>query len=186
MGDTMRFVQAKNYTIAHRGAVDWIVVHATQGSERIGAAEATAKRFAGIGQEAPRASAHFAIDPSQVIQCVRETDVAWHCPGANRRGIGIEHCGVSEQTPEQWGDEGSEAELRQSAVLVAALCHRWGIPAVRLSPEDIIRGQRGIAGHVDFTESFKTPGGHRDPGPNFPWQHYLDLVRAAIDDVDPR
>ena len=177
----MRFIPAKHFTVAHREAVDWIVIHATQGAERNGAAVATAERFAGIGQEAPQASAHYAIDPIQVIQCVRETDVAWHCPGANRRGIGIEHCGLSEQTPAQWADEGSEAELQQSAVLAAAMCARWGIPAVRLSPDDILHGQRGIAGHMDFTAAFQTPNGHHDPGPDFPWQHYLDLVHAAID-----
>lgn len=177
----MRFIPAKHFTVAHREAVDWIVIHATQGSERDGAAVATAQRFAGIGQEAPQASAHYAIDPTQVIQCVRDTDVAWHCPGANRRGIGIEHCGLSEQTPEQWADEGSEAELRQSAVLVAALCKQWGIPPLKLAPDDIRKGTRGIAGHADFTDAFQTPGGHRDPGPNFPWGHYLDLVRLAMD-----
>jgi N-acetyl-anhydromuramyl-L-alanine amidase AmpD len=182
----MQYIEAKNFTIAHREAVDWIVIHATQGSERIGAAEATAKRFAGIGQEAPRASAHYAIDPSQVIQCVRETDVAWHCPGANRRGIGIEHCGMSEQTPEQWADDASESELQQSAVLVGALCQKWGIPAVRLSPSDISHGQRGIAGHVDFTDAFKTQGGHRDPGRSFPWDRYILLVRKAIDTQTPK
>ena len=177
----MRFIQAQNYTITHREACDWIVIHATQGAERIGAAEGTARRFAGIGQEAPKASAHYAIDPGEVIQCVQETDVAWHCPGANRRGIGIEHCGLSEQTPEQWADEDSEAELRQSAVLAASMCQRWGIPPIKLSVDDIRQGMRGIAGHVDFTEAFQTPGGHRDPGPDFPWQHYIELVESAID-----
>jgi N-acetyl-anhydromuramyl-L-alanine amidase AmpD len=181
----MRYIGAEHYTVAHRAAVDWVVIHATQGAERIGAAKATAARFAGIGQEAPQASCHYAVDPSQVIQCVHETDIAWHCPGANRRGIGIEHCGVSEQTPAQWSDEGSEAELRQSAVLVADICHRWGIPPVRLSPSDIVKGQRGIAGHMDFTAAFKTPGGHRDPGPDFPWQHYIELVRLAMDSQTP-
>ena len=177
----MRFISAEHFTIAHRAAVDWIVIHATQGAERLGAAEATAKRFAGVGQVAPLASAHYAIDPGEVIQMVQDTDVAWHCPGANRRGIGIEHCGLSEQTPEQWADEGSEAELRQSAVLVAALCLKWGIPAQRLSPDDIRNGARGLAGHMDFTAAFSTPGGHTDPGGNFPWPHYLDLVRLAMD-----
>jgi N-acetyl-anhydromuramyl-L-alanine amidase AmpD len=161
--------------------VDWIVIHATQGGERAGRALRSANRLAGIGEPAPRASAHYVIDPAEVIQCVRDTDVAWHCPGANRRGIGIEHCGLSEQTPAQWADADSEAELEQSAVLVAALCAKWGLPAVRLSPGDIVRGQRGIAGHMDFTAAFRTPGGHHDPGVSFPWQHYLDLIHAAID-----
>lgn len=175
----MKFIPAKHFTVAHREAVDWIVIHATQGAEKAGRAVLSAQRFAGIGTEAPKTSAHYVIDPGEVVQCVRDTDVAWHCPGANRRGIGIEHCGLSEQTPAQWADAGSEAELRQSAVLVAALCERWQLPALRLTPEDIVKGTRGIAGHVDFTHAFNTRGGHTDPGVSFPWDHYLDLIRDA-------
>jgi hypothetical protein len=38
---------------------------------------------------------------------------------------------------------------------------------------------------MDFTEAFKTPGGHMDPGASFPWQHYIELVVAAIDTLTP-
>ena len=179
----MKFIQAKNFTKAHREAVDWIVIHATQGAERVGAAQATANRFAGIGQEAPKASAHYAIDPSEVIQCVKESDVAWHCPGANRRGIGIEHCGRSDQTPEQWDDLTSVAELKASANLVALICHHWHIPPVRIDAKAINGFVRGIAGHADFTEAFHTKGGHTDPGPNFPWDNYMNLVRQEYDAI---
>lgn len=182
----MKFIPAKHFTIAHREAVDWIVIHATQGAERPRWSLETAKRFAGIGQEAPMASAHYAVDPVMAVQMVRETDVAFHCPKANRRGIGIELCGRADQTPEQWADDGSSTELSQAAAISAAVCVRWGIPAVKLSPSDIVHGQRGIAGHVDFSEAFQTPGGHRDPGPSFPWGKFMDLVRAAIDAQDPR
>ena len=181
----MQFIQAKNFTIAHREACDWIVIHATQGAERPRQAIASAQRFAGVGQDAPLASAHYIVDPTTVVQCVLETDVAWHCKGANRRGLGIEHCGRADQTPEQWADEASDAELRQSAVLAAAMCKRWGIPAIKLSPDDIAHGQRGIAGHMDFVAAFKTPGGHVDPGPDFPWAHYIELVVSAIDALTP-
>lgn len=180
----MLFIPAKHYVIAHREAVDWIVIHATHGPERPRQAIASANRFAGIGEPAPIASAHYIVDPELVVQCVRETDVAWHCKGANRRGIGIEHCGRADQTPEQWADAGSESELRQSAVLVANICLRWGIPPVRLAPGDIRKGGRGIAGHADFVAAFATPGGHWDPGPSFPWEHYLDLISRAIDAAD--
>jgi N-acetyl-anhydromuramyl-L-alanine amidase AmpD len=114
---------------------------------------------------------------------VLETDVAYHCPKANRRGIGIELCGRADQTPAQWADDGSESELVQASVIVAVACQRWGIPAVRLSPDDIVHGQRGIAGHMDFTAAFSTPGGHMDPGVSFPWGHFMNLVRSAIDEV---
>jgi N-acetyl-anhydromuramyl-L-alanine amidase AmpD len=176
----MQFIQAKNWTVARRTVCNWIVIHATQGAERPRQSIASANRFAGIGEPAPDASCHYIVDPTMAVQCVREEDVAWHCKGANKFGLGIEHCGRIEQTPGQWADEGSESELRQSAVIAAAMCVRWSIPAVRLFPIDIVQGRRGIAGHIDFVEAFKTIGGHRDPGPNFPWDHYIQLVVMAI------
>ena len=181
----MQFIQAKNFKVAHREACDWIVIHATEGAERPRQSIASANRFAGIGEPAPMASAHYIVDPTMAVQCVLETDVAYHCKGANRRGLGVEHCGRIEQTPEEWADEGSESELQQSAVLAASMCLRWGIPPVKLSPDDIAHGQRGIAGHMDFVAAFKTPEGHRDPGPAFPWGHYIQLVESAIDAQTP-
>jgi N-acetyl-anhydromuramyl-L-alanine amidase AmpD len=176
----MRFIQAKNFTRAHRAAVDWIIIHATDGGEGRGRALRTAQRFAGIGQEAPKASAHYAVDAGEAIQCVRETDVAWHCPGGNRRGIGIELCGRAGQTAAQWADADSEATLRLAAVVAATSAARWDIPIIRVQPAQLIHGVRGFAGHVDFTEAYPIVADkrntHWDPGPGFPWDHFLELV----------
>lgn len=180
----MKFIQAKNFKPAARTRIDWIVIHATQGAETRGRADISAARFAGIGQEAPTASAHYIVDPSQVIQTVHEQDVAWHCKShdglVNQYGIGIELCGLSEQTAEQWADEASEAEIRLAATLVVGICEHWNIPIVKLSVAEIIKRKRGIAGHRDFTQAFAVAGGHMDPGPNFPWDHFIDLIRKGV------
>jgi N-acetyl-anhydromuramyl-L-alanine amidase AmpD len=125
-------------------------------------------------------SAHYCVDPHQVVQCVRDTDVAWHAPCANRYGIGIEHTGYARQTAAEWDDDASRAILERSAILVADICHRHGIPAVKLSSADLLAGKRGICGHFDTTEAWHKSS-HVDPGPNFPWAQYLAAVSAELD-----
>lgn len=174
-----QMVPARWKTVAHRERVDWIVLHSTEGPCHSGRAMAGALAH----QRGERkASAHYFVDPSAIVQCVLETDVAWHCPGTNRRGIGIEHCasGLGDIVPvTDWASSEAQAMLRLSANLVAAIAKRWDIPLVRLAPSEILAHHRGIFGHVDATTAFGTPGGHRDPGPAFPWDQYLDLLAAA-------
>jgi N-acetyl-anhydromuramyl-L-alanine amidase AmpD len=68
--------------------------------------------------------------------------------------------------------------LRRSAVLVADVCARYAIPIYKLSTAEVLAGVRGICGHADVTNAFRK-GDHSDPGPHFPWDHYLELVRVA-------
>ncbi len=173
-----RFVQARNYTKANRTAIDLIVIHDMEYPKRMTAAEDIAAWFA--GPKAPQASAHFCVDADSVVQCVLEQDVAWHAPGANNNGIGIEHAGYARQTAAEWGDAYSLAMLTLSARLTATLCLRYQIPAVRLTATDLKAKQRGICGHADVTAAFGKPGGHWDPGPGFPWSDYLSQVLADI------
>jgi len=113
---------------------------------------------------------------------VRETEVAWHCPKANRRGIGIEHAGYSTgPLATDWlTDEHAVSMLDLSAELVAGICLRWDIPALHLTPAQLLAGQRGLIGHVDASDAYQTPGGHRDPGDAWPWAEYLDKIQARI------
>jgi N-acetyl-anhydromuramyl-L-alanine amidase AmpD len=170
-------VQARNFTAANRTKIDVIVIHDMEYPERSGGAMWCANFFAGPG--APQASAHFAVDNQTIVQCVKEKDVAWHAPGANHNGIGIEHAGYAAQSRDQWLDDYSTAELKLSAQLVATLCARWGIPIVKLSMDDLKAGARGICGHLDITMAFNNGKGHTDPGPSFPWPEYIQWVKDA-------
>ncbi len=176
------FLQAKNFTLVHpkKRNVRVIVIHTMENPEKPSAAEDVAVWFAGRHPTypAPRASAHYLIDLDSTVQAVRDMDVAWQAEGVNGDGIGIEHSGFAKQVPDEWNDAASRAILWRSARLVARLCSLYQVPVARLSPEDLLAGKHGLCGHVDATVAYKK-GTHYDPGPNFPWLHYLALVEAS-------
>lgn len=168
-------IRARHFTRAGRDRVLWVVVHVMQTGEGPKTARSVAGGFA--AENARQASAHYCVDALETIQCVDEVDVAWHAPGANRLGIGVEHAGRSEQSAAQWADEYSSRMLERSAALVARICKRWDIPVQRVGPSDLIAGRPGICGHHDCTLAWpEKSSGHWDPGPNFPWGEYLGRV----------
>lgn len=174
------FIQARNYTAHTRKVprvVKWIVIHAMQSAERPGTARAVALWFAGkTASPAPKASAHYNVDSTVIIQCVREVDVAWGVNGSNSSTIHVEHAGMSEQTAAAWADVYSTSMLKLSARLVAEIVARHGIPPVFCDAQRLKEGLPGITGHVHMRDAFgKTT--HWDPGPNFPWGDYMAAVR---------
>ncbi|MFF3731032.1 N-acetylmuramoyl-L-alanine amidase [Streptomyces sp. NPDC002476] len=95
---------------------------------------------------------------------------AWHCKAGNGVYFGIEHeYGYPGATgPADWTEE----MLDSSAELSAYLCNVYDIPIeVPLAPGT--RGWfKGLGGH------YNVPGNnHTDPGPYFPWDHYINRVR---------
>jgi len=177
--DAIRFVQARNFTrLSVPRTVDLVVIHAMEAPEKPTTAENVAAWFA--GPSSPMASAHYCVDEDSIVQTVREEDVAWHAPGANRNGIGIEHAGFAKQSVEDWADPFSLAMLARSARLVAGICKRWSIPVVRLRAEDLKANKRGICGHIDCTNAFANKKKHWDPGPNFPWDSYIAQIQEAL------
>ncbi len=174
----MDFIQAKNYTAVPPGRIiELVVLHTMEASEKPGTARAVARWFAGAN--APQSSAHYCLDSTEVVACVREKDVAWAAPGANRNGIHLEHAGFAAQSAVNWADAYSQALLDRSATLCAEICERYSIPPVRLSAADLIAKKRGICGHIEVTQAFKKST-HTDPGKNFPWEKYLALVAAKL------
>ena len=176
------FVQARNYTPGRRSPIDVIVIHTMEMPEKSTTAEACANFFATTTKEA---SAHYCIDQNSVVQCVRDEDVAWHAPGANHNGLGFEHAGYARQSREEWvGDEASLALLERSAELAAEKCREYGIPLIWLQPADLRAGKRGFTSHANVSKAFQRSD-HWDPGPNFPVQRYLALVRQHLGDEVP-
>lgn len=176
------FIEAKGLSRMGRKEVRVVVVHTMECQELKGRARWCAEWFAGKyapRYPAPQASAHYCVDAEEIVQGVRESDMAWHAGSANPFSIGVEHAGYAGQNAVQWDDDYSRAVLERSAELVAGICKRWNIPIVKLGPGELVVGQHGICGHVDCTNAFSAGKGHTDPGIAFPWAAYLKLVEAA-------
>lgn len=161
--------------------VNVVVMHTMEAPETSMTAENIAAWFGGLNSKylPPRASAHYCLDNDSVVQCVRESDVAWHAPGANHNGIGVEMAGFAKQTKEQWEDAYSAAMLRRAASLVADICRRHKIPVTLLTPEDLKAKKRGLCGHDTVSKAFQAST-HWDPGPHFPWQEFLGMVAERV------
>lgn len=175
----MHFVRARFFQKANRGVGDitLVCIHTAECGETTKAAENLASW--GGGSNANKASWHYAVDSDSVTQSVEEKDIAWHAGPVNGFSIGVEHAGYARQTAEEWADAFSIATLERSAELVGGICERYDIPIRRLSAEQLKAGERrGICGHVDVTNGLTGGKGHTDPGRHFPWEWYLDRVRA--------
>lgn len=168
------FTQAKHYTAADRRAVNRIVIHSAEVGETLDGAEALARVCANNPR---KASWHYAIDADTITQSVRETDVAWAAPGANRDGIQIELCGRARQSAHEWSDDYSRAQRELLAELVALIAWRWEIPLLLVGPEGLKAGERGITTHDAVSRAFKLSD-HWDPGPHFP---AFELIAHAQD-----
>ncbi len=175
-----------------REAVNWnrragaqrktvIVLHCMQWPTKLDTAEWCGRFFAGLEGPAPMASAHFAVDPDSVVQCVPAEMWAYHAPGCNPQGVGVEHPGYFDWTREQWLASKSKAALQMGARLVAELCQHFQIPCEFLDAEDLRAKLTGITTHEQVSLAFpekQGPHPHRDPGLGFPLREYLDWVRS--------
>lgn len=161
-----------------------IVIHCMEYPEKGDGAEWCARYFSGLEGPAPKASAHACVDNDSIVQCVPWGQIAWHAPGANAYGIGIEHAGFGRQSIAEWQDPFSAAMLDLSAWLVAELCALFRIPVDFLDWQELAcAGQSaiGITTHAEVSRAFKKSD-HTDPGKSFPVGDYLRLVsKYALD-----
>ncbi|HET7110273.1 MAG TPA: peptidoglycan recognition family protein [Gemmatimonadales bacterium] len=171
------FVKARWFTnTGSKGRkIDLIVIHDMEAPETDDMAERIARMFA---TTTTQASTHYCVDNNSIVQDVLDKDVAWHAPGANSNGLGIEHAGYANQRADQWADAYSAAELQISARLSRKLCDAYQIPINFVPAADLLAGKRGITTHAEVSKAWKKST-HWDPGPNFPMGQYIDMVRSV-------
>lgn len=176
---TIPYIEAKNWQRSVPAVPkELIVLHCMEAPEASTTAEWCAGYFAGSRGPAPQASAHYCVDDDSIICCVPPERVAWHAPGANHNGIGIEHAGYARQSRAQWLDDFSLRMLSLSAQLTAWLCRRFTIPLQFVVADHVKLGGRGITTHAEVSKAFGKST-HWDPGPHFPVGEYLRMVADA-------
>lgn len=177
--DKIPFVQAKTYLKKKARSPQVIVLHSMEAPEKPTTAEAVAKYFT----TKQGASAHYCVDNNSIVQCVQTKDVAAGAPGLNQIGIHIEMAGYAKQSAAEWKDEYSKAVIENAALLCAKiLCPKYDIPPRILSLEDVRKAKfdttiKGFCTHHMGSLAFKVMGGHTDPGPNFPLELFIELVK---------
>ena len=96
---------------------------------------------------------------------------------ANRIGLHVSLMARAALTRDQW-----LARPRQLDTLARWLAHESKLNDIPLEVVPIagIRGNgRGVCSHADISRAFPGETDHTDPGPNFPWDHVLELARSG-------
>lgn len=155
------------------GKVGMVIIHTCEG--------AYSGCWSWLANSAAGASAHYVVNSSgsEISQLVREAHRAWHIAAnydcsrnggkecwrngysSNHFTVGIEHAGYASQSSFPSG------QIEASAKLVCDITRDHGIP----------RDKYHIVGHGKLQ-----PWNRTDPGPNWPWTHYIDRVRAHCGD----
>ena len=154
-----------------------IVIHTMETPETEGRAKQVTQWFG--GHTAPQASAHYCVDDKFIYQAVKEEDTAWAVDDflLNQKSISIELAGSASQTPKQWNDAYSKAQMVLVAQLVADIAKRNKIPLVRLTGNSVLTDS-GICGHFDITLAKHIAGGHTDPGISYPYQTLISQAKV--------
>ncbi len=153
--------------------INLVVIHTCEGNY--------AGCWGWLKNPAAGASAHYVVkeNGAEITQLVREANRAWHVAAAyecsragnaqcNKNGVstnnfsvGIEHAGFASQS------SFSNGQIEASAKLTCDITKRQVIP----------RDRNHIVSHGQLQ-----PWNRTDPGPNWPWNHYIDRVRAHCGD----
>ncbi|NHV99066.1 MAG: N-acetylmuramoyl-L-alanine amidase [Thaumarchaeota archaeon] len=171
-----------NFSESNREAnglkVRWIIIHVVEGD-----AQAALNWFK---DPRAKASSHYIVGyDGMVYQMVKEKDIAWHAGNwaYNEHSIGIEHAGYADRKIF------TEEEYKASAKLVAYLLKKYNVSLQHpegLAPADPTQGS-GVIGHNQVPDpSDPSVGGgkshHYDPGVNWDWKHFMELVKQYYEE----
>lgn len=159
-----------------------IVVHTAENTPDYigedGGAEAVA-RYQATGVTAANASSYHEIgDSDSYVTMLPDEAVAFGARGANADGW---HWSFATRAylwpskPDRW----QTGALQIAAGRCRLRADAFGVPVRRLTRRQYREGASGFVGHGDVDPTRRT-----DPGPQFPWQRFLDLIRQPADDQE--
>lgn len=122
-------------------------------------------------------SYHKIVDDDSAVNYVGDNRASWSARSANSRSLNLCFTGFAHWSRQEW--LAHPRMLARGADIVRHWCKTYSLPKVKLSPSQVGFNQEGIAGHVDWTLG-KRDGSHTDPGKNFPWDIFIEMVLASV------
>lgn len=188
MGDPIKAACKTDYFPAYHSSgirkwsdVWWIVIH----DEEAPTAKNAAQYF-----HSPNSggSAHLCIDKDECYRCLPNAVIPWGAAsafGANTHGFHIEQAGYASWTKAQW--EAHLQQMERVAYKTALHCHVFKIPPVFVTAAELPK-KHGITTHAEVSAASrridpanKSRYSHTDPGPNWPRDHFMLLVKSYYD-----
>lgn len=177
----------RNHGARDNRPIERVVIHSGVVKCERGGARKLARYFR---QTTRDASAHYCIDPGEVIQGLYDSYVGYAAP-PNRHSLHIEMCDWPGPIPAgglfgklaaklrrswRWRNPEQRLMLRRTARLTAQLCASEGLPPRFLSPRALRAGKRGVTTHANVSDAFGQST-HWDPG-FWPQVRFMRWVRA--------
>lgn len=128
-------------------------------------------------------SYHVLVDNTENdnINSLRENTDDWLTWSAGTRGnqiaVHLSFVCYSAMSRDQW--LGATRMLNEGADVVAYWCRKFDIPVEKIGPAELRLGRRGIFGHADVSGAWREVD-HVDPGKNFPWDVFLQMVAQRL------
>lgn len=167
----------------------WIIIHTDEsaydyGAKRVRDTGWSALRLAQYQQSPSAGGSYTGAGDRDGLTCriAEDGSVTWSTGNiGNNLGINFCFAGTTAHfTRGQW--LARMPQLRAGATVVASWAAAYNIPIRKVQPGDMKRRVKGIGGHDDARELGSTT--HWDPGPNFPWDVFLELVKKAGSSMD--
>lgn len=170
-----------------------IVIHSTVSRCEPGGARAIAAYFR---SNSAAGSAHYVIDPAEVVQSAYDSVIAWHAP-PNQHSLGNEMCDIPGPVPDdppgsarwkalrrawRWVLPNQQRMLRRTAELTAQQALAYDVPIVFLKPDELLQGRHGITTHANVSKAFHQST-HWDPG-WWPRRRFMRLVRKYARQIE--
>jgi hypothetical protein len=167
------WIPSPNYSYRDPGQVRLIVLHTTEGVQRI-------RDLGYFFQGDTGSSSHSGSDNYEDFvfgAYVDENDNAWTQANANPYCVSLEQCtpsGAANNWSRDYWLNNYDRLLHNSARWVSEMCAKWNVPIVSLSASQANSGQRGVCDHVDLGAN---GGGHSDCGPGYPMDKVIQWAK---------